>query len=57
MLVVILPDGMQGQVKEVSAELLRGLEIVYVARFPEVVPWVLSAGAPPTAGTSGEESE
>src|SRR5690606_7210678 len=50
---VILPEGMRGQVREVSAELLRDLEIVYVAHFTEVVPLVLAE--PP--GTRQEEAE
>jgi ATP-dependent Lon protease len=39
---VMLPEGVRPQVKELPAELARGLEIVYVTSFGEVLPHVLA---------------
>jgi len=39
---VVLPEGVRPQVRELPAELARGLEIVYVKDFSEVLPHVLA---------------
>jgi ATP-dependent Lon protease len=53
---VILPVDVRPQVNELPADLLRGLDIVYVSTFPEVIPHVLiTAPEAPITPPEGRE--